>query len=90
MIEQQDTPIERLGTAVKFQDEIERLRKWMELVKIHTLDGSVLALIDMALEGKKPLPGDYTPDGCVETDEMQTLRWEAEIQDTEPTIHSKV
>jgi len=67
MIEQQNTPIERLGTRVEYQAEIQRLKAWMKLLKLHTLDGSILALIDMALEGALPSSNEYKHDNSNES-----------------------
>lgn len=90
MVEKQDTPIARLGTKVIYEQEIDRLRQWMKVLKLHTLDGSMLALIDIALDGKKPLPGDFKPDGCEEKDGMQALRWESDVPETTPTVRREV
>ena len=62
MIEQQNTPIERLNTRVEYQAEIQRLKAWMKLIKLHTLDGSILAIIDMAIEGALPSSNEYKHD----------------------------
>ena len=56
------TPVDRPLTRVIQEADAERLKGWLRLLKIHTEDGTILALIDLALDGKTPLDGDYIRD----------------------------
>jgi len=68
-----ETAVERRTTRMAYEREIDRLRGWFTLLKDHTLDGSILALIDLALDGKKPLSNDFKKDKTHDYDEVQTL-----------------
>lgn len=52
------TPVDRPLIRVLLEDDVARLKKWLELIKIHTEDGVVLALVDLALDGKDPMKED--------------------------------
>ncbi len=58
------TPVDRPLTRVKSIAEVELLKRWLKLLKTHTEDGTVLALIDLALDGKKPAEEDYKRDNA--------------------------
>ena len=85
-MEQHDTPIERLSTRVGYQDEIGRLRKWLKLIKQHTLNGSVLFLIDMALVGRDPLVSDYKLDHSEEERDRSSAQKERDAESCETTV----
>lgn len=53
------TPVDRPLTRILYEDKIEILNEWLRLLKNHTENGSILALIDLALEGKNPTEEDY-------------------------------
>lgn len=57
--------IKSKNTSVGNKDkEIQRLIEWLLVLKIHTVDGSILYLIDSALDGKWPFGDDYKKDNA--------------------------
>lgn len=56
------TPVNRPLTRVLYEEKVELLKEWLRLLKIHTEDGNILALIDLALDGKNPMDEDYIRD----------------------------
>ena len=52
------TPVDRPLIRVLLEDDVARLKKWLKLIKIHTEDGVVLALVDLALDEKDPTKED--------------------------------
>ncbi len=56
------TPVDRPLTRINQESDIRLLKKWLNLLKVHTEDGNVLALIDLALDGKEPADEDYKRD----------------------------
>ena len=69
------TPVERRTTRDVYTEEIDRLKLWLKIIKDVTLDGAIIASVDLALEGRTPLPEDYRADGMDDNDELQIL-WE--------------
>lgn len=66
------TKLEIENNDLKEQDisKLSLLKRWLNVIKLHTLDGTVLALIDEALSGRKPLGGDYIKDNSHESHEL--------------------
>ncbi len=62
MISSNLTPVGRPLIRVNYIAEIKLLKEWLTLLKIHTEDGNILALIDLALDNKKPAEEDYKRD----------------------------
>jgi hypothetical protein len=55
--------IKSKNTSLRNKDrEIQRLIEWLTLIKVHTLDGTILYLVDTAMEGRWPFGDEYKLD----------------------------